>query len=219
MFDLASWKPDDLLKAIALLGAAGAFSIGVWQYRRAQQWKRAEWVAQEMKQLLADPMVQAVFLMVDWGTRRVRLYPGADDQTQGYVWLTDTDVAHALMPHEERPGGFSDQEATIRAAFDVFLDGVQRFYSYVETGLVTEAELRPYLEYWAENICEEPALDGTEERLRALQRYMTKYGYDGAYALLARIAAAKHRREQTRLPPRPRPDSGGRSITTRSNER
>jgi hypothetical protein len=51
MPDLSQWKPEDLLKAVALLGAAIAFGIGLFQYRRAQQWKRAEWVAQEMKLL------------------------------------------------------------------------------------------------------------------------------------------------------------------------
>jgi hypothetical protein len=35
MFD--HWKPEDLLKAIALVGAAIAFAIGLVQYRRAQQ--------------------------------------------------------------------------------------------------------------------------------------------------------------------------------------
>ena len=72
---LNEWKPDDLLKALALFGATLAFAIGLMQYRRAQHWKRAEWVAQEMKSFLGDPIVQAVFLMIDWGSRRIALYP------------------------------------------------------------------------------------------------------------------------------------------------
>ena len=70
---VTDWTPDDLLKAIALVGAAGAFVVGLFQYRRAQQWKRAEWVAQEMKTLFADSLVQAVSLMIDWGARPVQL--------------------------------------------------------------------------------------------------------------------------------------------------
>jgi hypothetical protein len=69
------WSPDDLLKALTLLGAAFAFPVGLIQYRRGQRWKRAEWVAQEMKSLFGDPVVQAVFLMMDWGSRRIALYP------------------------------------------------------------------------------------------------------------------------------------------------
>lgn len=64
---LSGWTPDDLLKAATLLGAAVAFVIGLIQYRRAQQWKRAEWVAQEMKGVFSDPLVQAALTMIDWG--------------------------------------------------------------------------------------------------------------------------------------------------------
>src|ERR1700730_1892422 len=143
MFDLNNWKPDDLLKALALLGAGVAFFVGWTQYRRAQQWKRAEWVAQEMKQLFNDPVVQAVLLMIDWGSRRVVLYPEREVESDRSVWLTDEAISPALMPHDERPDGFTDQEAVIRAAFDRLLDGLERFNSYVKTGLVTVEDLRP----------------------------------------------------------------------------
>jgi hypothetical protein len=190
MQPLAEWTTDELLKGLALLGAAIAFGLGWFQYRRAQQWKQAEWVAQEMKQLFDDPLVRGVLLMIDWGSRRVMLYPERASEAERYVWLNDDEIARALMPHEERQEGFNDQEAAIRAAFDRFLDGLERFYSYVQTGLILEADVRPYLKYWADNICAVPANDGSQDRLIQLQRYMNKYGFGGAYALLRKIAAA-----------------------------
>jgi hypothetical protein len=65
--DFTTWVADDLLKAIALVGAAVAFVIGVLQYRIGQRWKRAEWVAQEMKGLFDDPLVKSALFMIDWG--------------------------------------------------------------------------------------------------------------------------------------------------------
>src|SRR6185295_20218314 len=123
MLDLSQCKLDDLLKALALLGAAIAFGSGLFQYRRAQQWKRAEWVAQEMKLLFGDPRVQAALLMIDWGSRRIPLYPDRENVSDRYVLLTNDTVARALMLHSERPEGFSDLEADIREAFDRALDG------------------------------------------------------------------------------------------------
>jgi hypothetical protein len=190
MIESKNWSPDDFLKAVALIGAIVAFIVGLLQYRKAQQWKRAEWVAQEMKQLFNDPIVQSVLLMIDWGARRIMLYPEAKTESEKYVWLTDEDISRALMPHEERPEGFTDQEAIIRAAFDRFLDGLERFHSYVQTGLVSVSDVYPYLKYWADNICTEPLQDGTEDRLIQLKIYMEKYGFRGAYSLLQRIAAA-----------------------------
>jgi hypothetical protein len=190
---LSQWSPDDLLKAVAFLGAALVFGIGLFQYRRAQQWKRAEWVAQEMKQLFGDPLVQASLLMIDWGSRRIPLYPDRKKENERYVQLTNDEVARALMLHNERSvsEGFSDLETDIRAAFDRVLDGLERFHSYVETGLVTLGDLRPYLKYWAVNVCQVRKPNPNGDRILRLRAYMDAYGYDGAHTLLRRIAAAE----------------------------
>jgi hypothetical protein len=195
MFQLDQWHPDDLLKAIALVGTAIAFAIGLVQYRRAQQWKRAEWVAQEMKQLFSDPIVQAALLMIDWGSRRILLYPGREKFEERYVQLTNDTVARALMPHEKRQGAdrFTPLEADIREAFDRTLDGLERFHSYVETGLVRISDLQPYLKYWAVNLTRERINTEGEDRLVNLKAYMDKYGFDGAHRLLKDIAAVERR--------------------------
>lgn len=183
---LSEWKPDDVLKAIALLGAAIAFTIGLIQYRRAQQWKRAEWVAQEMKGLFGDPLVQAALMMVDWGATNVVLYPERPEDSRS-IWLTDADIAEAMRPHEDRQDGFSADEARIRASFDRFLDGVERFHSYMDTGLVTADDLRPYLKYWAGHVCRHHDPD-VENRLVQLRRYMDRYGFAGSLALFKAIS-------------------------------
>jgi hypothetical protein len=188
---LSEWKPDDLLKALILLGAALAFIIGLAQYRRAQQWKRVEWVAQEMKSFFGDPVVQAAWLMIDWGSRRIPLYPDRQAESERYVRLTNEIVANALQLHEDRPDGFSDLEADIRATFDRALDGLERFHSYVATGLVELNDLRPYLKYWAVNLCRPRSPRPKEHRLVRLTAYMRRYGYDGALDLLERIAATE----------------------------
>jgi hypothetical protein len=183
---LSGWTPDDLLKAATLLGAAVAFVIGLIQYRRAQQWKRAEWVAQEMKGVFSDPLVQAALTMIDWGATNVVLYPERSEENARSVWLTDGMIGAALRPHEERSDGFNRDEARIRASFDHFLDGVERFNSYMATGLVTANDLRPYLGYWAGHICRRHDAAG-EQRLVQLRRYMDRYGFTGALTLFEAI--------------------------------
>ena len=195
MLPLEQWKPDEILKAVALAGAVVAFVVGLLQYRRGQQWKRAEWVAQEMKQLFGDPVVQATLLMIDWGSRRVPLFPDRAKPEERIVFLTNHDVARALMPHEARQGdnGFSDIEVEIRAAFDRTLDGIERFHSYVATGLVETNDLQSYLRYWARMITgpSRPPDGDDEDRLERLRAYMQKYGFEGGLELLRTIAAAE----------------------------
>src|SRR5262245_24370381 len=100
---LAVWTSDDVVKAIALLGAALAFIVGWMQYRRAQHWKRVEWVAQEMKSFLGDPLVQAALMMMEWGSRRIPLYSERQEEKDRYVLLTNEAVANALVVHDDRP--------------------------------------------------------------------------------------------------------------------
>jgi hypothetical protein len=190
MFQLDKWKPEDLLKAIALVGAAIAFAISLIQYRRAQQWKRAEWVAQELKQLFSDPLVQAALLMIDWGSRRILLYPEREKLEERYVELTNEIVARALMLHNDRQGDnkFTQLEADIRAAFDRTLDGLERFQSYVETGLVRISDPQPYLKYWAVNLTRDRVAAKGVDRVVNLRAYMDHYGFDGAHKLLKDIA-------------------------------
>jgi hypothetical protein len=189
MFELKNWAPDHLLTAAALIGAGVAFVFGLIQYRRGQQWKRAEWVAQEMKQLFGDPLVQATLMMIDWGSREIMLYPERNNESERYVLITDAEVTRALMSHGERSDGFEPKEARIRDAFDRFLDGLERFSSYEQTKLVSIKDVRPYLKYWADNICAEPLSAGTKGRLIQLRKYMNEYGFSGAYILLRKIAA------------------------------
>ena len=94
------------------------------------------------------------------------------------------------MPHEERQGDnkFTQLEADIRAAFDWTLDGLERFYSYVQTGLVQISDLQPYLKYWAVNLTRDRFTATSLDRVVNLRAYMDKYGFDGAHKRLKDIA-------------------------------
>src|SRR5712691_11440775 len=61
-----------------LLGTGAALIFGYLQYQKADRWKRAEFLAKEMKDFFGDPDVQNVLLMIDWSPRRVNLFRIAD---------------------------------------------------------------------------------------------------------------------------------------------
>ena len=138
-----------------------------------------------------DPIVQATFLMMDWGSRRIPLYPDRENESDRYVRLTNESVAAALELHDTRDKGFSDEEADIRNAFDRMLDGLERFHSYVDTGLVELRDVRPYLSYWAVQLCRSEPPREEAHRLTRLTAYMQRYGYDGALTLLRKVRASE----------------------------
>jgi hypothetical protein len=78
---------------------------------------------------------------------------------------------------------FSMEEVAIRDAFDAFLDGLERFASHVETGLLAPLDLRPYLGYWIDDIAS-PTTDASDgEWACSLLAYIAFYRYTGVQAL------------------------------------
>lgn len=178
---------DGQLKLLALVGASIAFVIGLFQYRKTQRWKRAEWVAQEMKDFFDDPSVKMALQLLDWGSRRAELFPSRADPEDRFVRVRDDDLAKALADHSDRPGGFTPTEAALRDLFDHFLDRLERINSFVDAGLVSLGDVRPYLDYWAGHVITARAGDPRVDRLVQLRRYIRRYSFSGVEALFTRL--------------------------------
>lgn len=164
---------------ITLGGTVFALAFSFRQYQNAQQWKRAEWVAQEIKAIFADPMVENTLKMIDWDGREILLFPNNPIPSKQYVLVSHEDVKNALRIHDSE-STFTRAEAGIRDSFDRFFEGVERLSHYVESGLVTVNEVQIFLEYWSEKIIKG---DMSSEIIL----YMEKYGYLGSKKLLDQI--------------------------------
>jgi len=174
---------DLLLKITAPVGATVVFMIGLWQYRQGQAWKRAEWVAQEMRSFFSDAHVRRALLMIDWG-RRTITFPAEGSATETISFdATDAMIAKALQHHSQHTERFTTEEKLIRDAFDHFLDGLERFASFRAAGLVSAKDLRPYLAYWLANIRRGKGDSKTRMRLIQLRIYIEKYEFNGVQRL------------------------------------
>ena len=188
---------DDTRLIVSILGFGGtitALLFGVFQYRRSEKWKRAEFVAKEIKEFESDPVVRNALLMIDWGARKINLTLVPDQQFENFVDVTREMQRNALMPHpcktiddsETSTGdadgpvrGFNSVEALIRDAYETLLDHLERFGNFVRSGLVSKEEFEPYLIYWLQAMT---ADEGTREdrswRL-ALLTHISFYQYSG----------------------------------------
>jgi hypothetical protein len=179
--------PDGQVKFLGLLGATFAFAIGLFQYRKAQRWKRSEWVAKEMKDFFGDPAVKTALQLLDWGSRKVQLFPDKVEPEQRFVRVSDEDLRKALMYHSDH-GNFSETEAALRDLFDHFLDRLERINSFVDAHLLSSDDVRPYLDYWADHVI--AAGDGGTyvDRLVQLRRYIRSYRFTGVEALFRKLS-------------------------------
>lgn len=189
---------EHIKSLVTVAGAIGSFivfSIGVSTYLRTEKWKRAEFLANEMKEFFASPRVQKALFLVDWGSRELPLIEGRSGD-EGRILVTRQMQTTALRPHTllERTGsdpevftvgdvvstiGFTQSEAAIRDCYDAFLDGLERLASYVQTGLTDVRSLRPYIGYWIDDISAPTENADDAAWCAALLTYISFYRFDG----------------------------------------
>jgi hypothetical protein len=196
---------------VSILGFGGAISaliFGIRQYGRAEQWKRGEFVAKEIKEFESDPVVRNAFLMIDWGKRKVNLFLVQNPTDADYIIVTREDQWRALLPHplkHEYPSGptstkqpsvnltsemkFTLEEAKIRDTYDTFFGYLERFANFVKSGLVEADEFRPYIGYWLDSITVSDSSEDHNWRC-VLLTYINYYKYDGVKFLFQELGAS-----------------------------
>src|SRR6202011_5413637 len=149
--------------------------------------------------------VKTALILIDWGARHVKLLDDGSEQS-GRVLVTRQMQVRALLPHSLRnlasdpilfhvnaEGSddtlrqYTPAEAVIRDCYDAFLDGLEAFSNYVRTGLISIDSLRPYLQYWIDDIHAE-AKDADEAAWSAaLATYITFYRFEGVLWLFEKF--------------------------------
>ena len=198
-----------LLTALTMLGAATAFLMGllqyqegIAQYRHAEKWRRREFLAREMKEFFADPTIRNALLLVDWGGRRINI--DHDDKLSRKEWpyIVRSQQTAALHPHTVVPrnadtakaptdraeqldqyAAFPPLAASIRDTFDTLLDRLSALEGFISGGLISAAELHPYLEYWINDIASDQAPQEDLEWTLALFAYIDFYDFTGVTRL------------------------------------
>jgi len=203
-----------IFSCVGVLGTVGAFWFGVLQYAKSEKWKRTEFLADEMTSFFADPDIRNVLKMIDWAPRRINLFQTEDRNPETYPVISREVQISALVPHtllfgpgsdeeaDSNPDfaerecvgagrrGFTQVEARIRDSYDAFLDHLELLGTYVEERLIHDAELKPYLKYWIEDIAA-----FTDDSLDAawtcsLLRYIDTYKFWNVQSLFARYGAS-----------------------------
>jgi hypothetical protein len=174
-----------------VMAALLAFLAGLIQYKHAQRWKRAEFVAKEIKDFKNDPAIKNALLMLDWNERFIDLFPEEKDPAKRSVLVKDELLAHALAPLPDKSAArlhedLKTEEIAIRAAFDQLFDALERFEYFIQAGLVSRTEFDPYLAYWIEIIGDQASKRKPPSVRDSLWAYIDSYYYTGVQKLLRR---------------------------------
>lgn len=160
-----------------VVAASLAFASGLFQYRKAQQWKRAEFVAKEVKEVLQDRWVAIALRLLDFNMTTVNLQKSEHETELLEFHVEDIALAIALKPHSLRPEGLMPGEVRIREAFDALFDALQRLEHFAAAGLVRPNDYAPYLRYWIRILGDPSCGRKPQVVVAAIWRYIEFYGY------------------------------------------
>lgn len=210
---------------VSILGFAGTITtiaLAIRQYRRAEQWKRGEFIANEVKEFEEDPAVRAVYAAIDWSERPLNLTGDPAAERARWTLVTRDFLWRALLPHEinarhpewrptdrkhspesqhgqlvERESSpvdilqdgeglraqFTRASAVVRDTFDIFFDKLGRFGNFIEAGLITADEIRPYVSYWLTDLTTDQGSKDDARWRCAVLTYLFAYKFQGAVTI------------------------------------
>jgi hypothetical protein len=171
MFNVADFLK--FLPSLSALIAIVTLAFGVWQYWKAQKWKRAEFVAAQIKEFEGNPLVRCATKMLD--------FPNETISVQGRNIEYDETMLAATLPHEDLIPTSTPVQADIRLAFCDFFDGLERMHHFVQTGLISAEHLTPYLLYWFRRFS--TTRYASEEFLDSIWTFIDGYEYTGVRQL------------------------------------
>jgi hypothetical protein len=173
-----------LMTTISTIIALAVFIKGLIEYVKAQKWKKAEFVANQIKEFNTDANVRLAKLMLDWENREVKLFPEKEP-----IIITEELLLNALTPESyklrgEQHVGFSEEEAKIRDIFDEFFDKLGIFNQYIEVNLIRFRDIKPYFTYWIQVLNGQVDNCHSKELILQISKYLKRYGYEDVLALL-----------------------------------
>ena len=170
--------------AVALPVVIGLVSavVATIEYRDAQQWKRQEFLATEIKELRSDYSSHLAMQMLDWNGRHYELTAGVHDS----VMVTDDTLLSALMPHPAKVGGFNDNETLIRDHFDDFFDRLGVLERHIKSDLIKSEDLVPHIGYYLQILGDTTAGRKPSDVIRGIWRYLSCYEFGDTQDLLLR---------------------------------
>ncbi len=181
---------DLTAKAAGAWIALGGFLFGVYQYAKAQRWRKAEFAAKELEKLNSDQVLGLACIFLDWSSRSLNTPDNykekAGTSTFIHTWqIMEKAMVGDLAPTDGRDG-FDWQEVLYRDVFDRYFTYLDMINHYLNIGLIEKKDVAT-LKYWLEQINKSQLANGKS----IFEDYMNYFGYEGVLELLSKFRIRK----------------------------
>lgn len=170
----------DAFTSIGAVGTLAIFSLGLWQYRRAETWKKSEFIAKLYKEFVEDAACQRAMWMIDWHSRPINFGTEAHPDIVDY----DEGLLPGALRTTDNKRKFTETEMKIRDTFDSFFNYIDQFERAMQNNLVQPEQVFPYFEYWIEMLAGKRHM--TAEARTCVMGYIDGYGFKDVRSFLDR---------------------------------
>ena len=183
---------DVLTLLSVFLGIVGLL-FGLFQYYKAQKWKKSEFAAGLLEQLSSSPDLALCCIFLDWKARRIAV------PEKYKVFTEDTSFVHRwedltkALSSDEEEANFVFPLVLYRDVFDQFFTYLDRISHYINIGLFDVKDVQS-LAYWLKQLKNSryAVKDGTTgEIINPFFKFINAYDYQGTKNLLGMPEATK----------------------------
>jgi hypothetical protein len=163
----------------ALIGATAA-AVGLFQYRKAEAWKRAEFTGRLFEQLASDDELAFACRSLDWGVgplitpQKYRVLLSGTKSDTAVVDHNWSDLANAMKKGINIDVIQNPNQLIYRYSFDAFCEYLDRLRIFVELGLVELSDLTP-LGYYAKLMLNPPYYQGALPKAEVFGNFILAY--------------------------------------------
>jgi len=169
---------DVILTLITMAGAVVAFILSWMQWRRGQDWQRAEQLDKFVVKFETDELLQLASVVLDWTDRKVMF-------REREFTVRNLEVVSALRDHQliENQNKFPGEQPVLRDAYDALLAFFNRLELGISSGLIDSEFAKEYFRYWLERLtrfdrhnAEKEVFNGADPAT-LVAAYIWAYGY------------------------------------------
>jgi len=168
------------LLALFVATVGGAFAL--WRWMVDQKWRRVQYAQSLIREFLQKKSTVNAFEILDVLDEDVDLKSEGSTEEKITIEITDEHLVRALSTSYEKRDG-EDKILFVRTVFDEFFGDLSIFQSHIEAGLIKLRDIKPYLDYWLNELTGPGRMEHHSSFTQQVHSYLSHYGYQGVVTL------------------------------------
>jgi hypothetical protein len=166
---------EDHKELLVLFVAAVGGMFALWRWMVDQKWRRVQYAQSLIREFLQKESTISALEILDVLDENVELK--SHDIPKGItIEITDELLVRALSTSYTQKTG-DEQTLFVRTVLDEFFGDLSIFQSHIEAGLIKLQDIKPYLEYWLNELSGPGRMGHTSPFTSQVYSYLLKFGY------------------------------------------